>query len=342
MQDAKPPISVKNAFEALKSFGFPRAYVERLLPDWWDSSLFKTSTGALQFAALLQQRLGLDVHFDANGELVIRDGVSAARFKRRSDTREDELHVAASLGVAAARLALHCTPAAVTPLPDNPKRLAQFVLSHSGKPFVEFAGLVEACWQLGIPVLFLKALPKDSKRATGMAIRWEGRYAVVLGFNSSQAAKQLFVLAHELGHICLGHLSEAGMLIDEDINAISEKLKGARGVKSDSDEIQADKFALALLRNGVSSPLAKLEDTNSAAQLASSAVKASKALGIDPGHLILSYAREHHDWMMANQALGYFPASSALETLKDKFMSYSLLERMTDANRDHLLHVQGY
>ena len=63
MQDAKTPITVKSTFERLQAAGYPRAYVTKLLPDWWDNSLFKTSAGAFQLALILKQRLGLDVSF---------------------------------------------------------------------------------------------------------------------------------------------------------------------------------------------------------------------------------------------------------------------------------------
>lgn len=53
MQDAKALITVKSAYGSLQAAGFPKSFVDRMLPEWWDNSLLKTSAGALQFALSL-------------------------------------------------------------------------------------------------------------------------------------------------------------------------------------------------------------------------------------------------------------------------------------------------
>ncbi|WP_457321915.1 hypothetical protein, partial [Stenotrophomonas sp. P5_B8] len=64
---------------------------------------------------------------------------------------------------------------------------------------------------------------------------------------------------------------------------------------------------------------------------------------VDPGHIILSYARDHDDWLLANQALGYFPdQASAKELLKDRFLANCDVDRLTDDNRAYLLSMQGF
>ena len=65
--------------------------------------------------------------------------------------------------------------------------------------------------------------------------------------------------------------------------------------------------------------------------------------GIDPGHLVLSYAKEQEDWRIGNQAQAYFPDSdTAIETLKECFIRHANLGRLTEENRDYLLEVQGF
>jgi len=343
MHEAMTPVTVKSAFESLKAAGYPRPYVERLLPDWWDHSLFKTSAGAIQFALLLKQRLGLIVNFSQDGSLSIDAATPNARFKRRKDTEEGELNIAASLGVALARLSIFSARMPYDPLPSAPHIIGQLVREISGRNSVGFEGLLSLCWSRGIPVLFLKDMPKTSKRMTGMAVSVQGRPAIILGFNSHQPARQLFVLAHELAHIVCGHVGENGVLIDEDIVEITDALAGSDATKKDAEEKEADSFALTLLRNGHANVLKHIGRTDSAAVLASNAVLIGNQLGVDPGHLILSYAREHDDWARANQALGYIAEpSGAIELLNQWFIQNVDLGVLSDENREHVLTIQGF
>lgn len=338
-----PTVSAKEAFEALSAVGFPKTYVQRLLPDWWDNALFKTSSGAIEFASIVKQRLGVDVKFDQEGELRVLASDRAARFKRRASTKESELQISATLGIALAKLALHCTPKPYAALPSDPKKLASRIRQFTGKPAVSFKDLVDFCWDAGVPVLFLKDVPRATKRVTGMAVRIDSRPAIVLGFQSNQNARQLFVLAHELAHICLGHVSQTGVLIDEGLHTITDAIDGAPMESQDNEEKQADQFALTFLRNGASATLRGGARFTSASELAGAAALEGAARGIDPGHLVMSYAKEHEDWRIGNLATSYFPDSNtANAVLRQSFRAQARLDRLTDENRDYLLEVQGF
>lgn len=343
MNNKSPTISAKGAFEALSAAGFPQAYVKRALPDWWDNALLKSSAGALQLASILKQRLGLEVSFAQDGQLRIQADNTTARFKRRSTTLESELHVAAAVGMALARLAIFCTREPYVPLPSEAKALCEQVRQHIGRQAVDFEGLLDFCWARGVPVLFLKDLPKGGKRVTGIALQVEGRPVIVLGLNSPQKARQLFVLAHELAHICLGHISQTGAVVDEGLAAVTDVIEAGQMDRPDKEERQADSFALALLRGGQSASVVKIGRSPSAAELASECVKVGMQRGIDPGHLILSYASENSDWLNATLALRYFPNhASALKLLRDRFVENADLNRLTEENRKYLLGAQGF
>jgi len=343
MDDASTTVTVKSAFSSLKAAGYPRAYIERLLPDWWDNSLFKTSAGALQFALILKQRLGLDASFGEDGELRIAADARGARFKRRSNTAVAELNVAAGLGVAIAKLALFCANTQYTRPPQEIHALHDEILKLNGKKHVDFEGLLKLCWVHGIPVLYLKELPKSSKRMTGMAISIEGRPVIVLGLNSSQHSRQLFVLAHELGHLMCNHLGSDGVLLDEEMAEVTDSLVESSNQRKDTEEREADSFALALIRNGQPNPLATVGRLSSGTALAAKAVVLSRELGIEPGHLILSYAKEHNDWARANQALAYSPKqASALDVLEKHFMDEVALDALSPENQEYLLSIQGF
>lgn len=343
MNKDSPVISAKHAYAALAAAGFPAAYIKRSLPDWWDNALLKTSAGTLQFATILKQRLGVEVRFALDGEMEIDSGTKRARFKHRATTQESELHVAATVGMALARLAIFSTPMPYHSLPTTAKALTAEVMSWSGLPAIGFDTLLDFCWARGVPVLFLKDLPRTSKRVMGMAVQVDHRPAIVLGLNSPQNARQLFVLAHELAHICLEHVRESSVLVDEGLDAITDALEGARDGEADSEERQADAFALATLRRGMSASLGPTAARLSTAELAVAAMRTGNERGIDPGHLLLSYATEHDDWLNANLALNYLPETrTALDLVSEKFLANTALDRLTEENRAHLLNAQGF
>lgn len=343
MHDAKTPITVKSAFKSLQAAGYPRAYVTRLLPDWWDNSLLKTSAGAFQFALILKQRLGLDVNFGHDGNLAIQPQAAHANFKHRAGTRVDELNVGASLGIALARLAVFASRQPYRELPASPVAVYAMVREHTGRPSVDLEGLLDLCWLHGIPVLFLKEMPRSAKRMTGMAAMVDGRPVILLGFNYAQHSKQLFVLAHELAHILCGHVQDNGALVDEDIADVSEGLEGRAQVQRDDQEQEADNFALDLIRNGNMGIVRQMPRQTSAAVLAAEAFRLGREVGIDQGHLILSYAKERDDWIKANQALNFIEQPvNAIDLLRDRLMKNTALEAISEENAEHLLSMQGF
>ncbi|MEC3888089.1 ImmA/IrrE family metallo-endopeptidase [Xanthomonas campestris] len=338
-----PKVTVKSAYDALGAAGFPRSFVSRLLPDWWDNELFRKSTGAIQFASILKQRLGLDVRFADSGELEVLAPNRPVRYKKHAATQESELNVCANLGMALGKLARFCMDGPGQALPKDPLKLAKRIRATSDGKTITFPVLLDFCWNQGIPVLFLKELPRGSKRITGMALQIDGNPVIVLGYQSNQNARQLFVLAHELAHICLGHVADTGVLVDEGMDAVTDAIEREADRPIDVEEQQADRFAIGLLRSGHARvPLDEHGDL-SAAQLAGLSVSKGLELGIDPGHIILSYAREHDDWMLANMALRYFPdQASAMEQLKQHFAKYCQVERLSDENCAYLLSMQGF
>jgi hypothetical protein len=77
--------------------------------------------------------------------------------------------------------------------------------------------------------------------------------------------------------------------------------------------------------------------------LAASAFRFGRESGIDQGHLILSYAKEHDDWMKATQALRFLPqAAGAIDVLRERFMNNIDFLAITAESSEHLLAMQGF
>jgi hypothetical protein len=335
-------LTATQAFAQLQAYGYPRRYIERLLPEWWDASLLRTSSGVLQFAMILKQRLGLDVSFADTGVMGIQPATVRARFKHRVDTAEGELAIAASMGLALAELTDLGMRERFTPLPADPVALRELIVRESGRHAVDFAGLLAVTWQHGIPVIFLDDLPTRCKRLTGMAASLDDRPVIVLGLKHQQRARQLFVLAHELAHILCGHVGPGTVLIDEDIADVTDAMF-AGAVPHDAEEMQADRFALQLLRNGQDEGSFALGDPRTPSTLAVAATRRGEALGIDPGHLVLSFAKATRNWATASQALDFFPdAGHALRVIREAFFHHVDLDRLSVENREYLIAAQGF
>ncbi|MBC3209872.1 ImmA/IrrE family metallo-endopeptidase [Pseudomonas sp. SWRI111] len=342
MQDAKTPITVKAAYECLQAAGYPKTFVNRMLPEWWDNSLLKTSAGALQFALIVKQRLGLDVFFGQDGNLSINTHSPHTNFKHRADTNAAELNVAATLGIALARIAVRAALNSYRELPSDPMAIHAMAREAGSGSCMNFEGLLDVCWSHGIPVLFLKDIPKKKKRMTGMAVMVDGRPAILLGYEYAQHSKQLFVLAHELAHIVCRHVRDNGALIDEEISQVAEGLEGRAQLSRDAQENEADEFALALIRNGDLDIVRRVPRQMSSATLAAQAMGLGRATGIDPGHLILSYAKDHDDWIKATQALNFIEQRvSAVELVREKFITNVDLNTIGAESAEHLLTMQG-
>ena len=333
-------LSVGDAFELLNSNGYTRAFVDKFLPEWWDNSLLKTSSGALQFALIIKQRLGLEVFFSEDGSLRLAEESFSIRFKHRINTHQEELGVVKNLGKAASSLAIHIAPE-YSELPHSPSDLRNYILRRTNSTKIHLEGLLEVCWSHGIPVLFLDSLPRGAKRMTGMIANHKGRPSIMLGFRHQHKARQLFVLAHELAHLLLGHVSDETLLIDEDLDSEIETLNKEVETSLDAEEVEADRFALDLIRGDHELSFAHL-NLDQPTELAVFAMKESEQYQIDAGHIIVSYAFETMDWPTANTAMNFFEDSGdAINCIKNMFLENALLENVSEEAQSYLKILQG-
>src|SRR5207249_413747 len=97
------------------------------------------------------------------------------------------------------------------------------------------------CWAIGIPVLHVGRFPAAARKMDALAMRHEGRPAIVLRRNTQFHAWLLFHLAHELGHICKGHVGPEGVVVDEKVDMDDCFLR---------EEWEANQFAVELLTGG--------------------------------------------------------------------------------------------
>jgi hypothetical protein len=165
------------------------------------------------------------------------------------------------------------------------------------RPYADLAGLVSTCWALGIPVVQLRVFPLEAKKMHAMVVHSDHRFAILLGHNARFPAQLAFTLAHELGHVMLGHLGNAPALIDVE--------DPATAVERDEQEASADAYALSVL-TGSADPVIKTDiDNFNAPTLAKAVRNAAPLYRIDPGTLALCLAHRRRAWPVAMSALGF-------------------------------------
>ena len=128
--------------------------------------------------------------------------------------------------------------------------------------------------------MHLDHFPKNAKRPDGFAARVNGRPVIVLCRHAKYSAWLLFILAHELGHLALGHVPEEGTLIDQGLDEDS----------LDEEEQQANAFAIELLTGRANRRGIAAGRWPNAEELAKSAQGIGRKSMIDPGHVVLNYA----------------------------------------------------
>lgn len=273
--------------------GFAVPFLRRQLPDWWSVEA-EVEPGALtDLKIVLARRLGLDLRSvlaEGTVALSLPGGVKFKQTVRLAGEPPPEPFLAYCTAVArAVAAAMRRSSGLPTP---NPAVEREAILADAKVKWVSLNALLRRCWsELGIAVVQIAEVPPNAKGFDAAAFRIDGRAVVVLVKRASHRAWASFWLAHELGHLALGHVAEGEALFDE-----SDQPDG------DAEESAADGYGLALLGGADLIDVLAAGEPNSAS-LARTALAVGTSRSIDPGHLILRYARSSGEWEMAQAAL---------------------------------------
>lgn len=219
--------------------GYKKPFVEKIvLPDWWEDEIAQTPAGREAGIGYLALRLGLSAPSLREGEHAERIQQAGVKYKMRENVAEADLDPAKAVASWALRMALCAMPE--TPREALSAEAHRTRILAGGAPWVDFEHVLDACWDLGIPVLPI-ANPGGRKKMDGLAARFTGRFGIALCGAFSSPSKQAFILAHELGHIASGHLASDGVIVDEGTTE-----RAAEG-SHDAEEDEANGYARALL-----------------------------------------------------------------------------------------------
>lgn len=318
----------------LKAVGYNPKFIEALLPDWWDDAITETPAG-LQEASLIIGRLfsirpeTLWTH-DAKPALLRPDGV---KFKQRTNNKSHDLGIACALALSAARLVLRSFRYEYRSEPMLDSAELRKSLLAQGKRRVSFDDLLDHCLQVGIPVILLQNFPAKARKMEGVAFECAGRPCIVLTKKKSHGYL-LFDLAHELGHITLGHTQGGQWVIDDEIDAEDD----------DEREQAANRFAMELITGNPDLRIVPRGKHLYPNQLARAARDYGEAHSVDPLHIVLNYAYNNRNhWPTAEAAIKLIATGKDSDQviLKEKLIKSLDPSTLTEDDSRALQHLMG-
>ena len=280
----------------LKAIGLSEGAIAAAWPQWWseDADAFPSARLELHFS--IAWKLGIDPRslLDAEGtpRFIWRD---EARFKHLSGESDTERAAISSFGRALGALLVPGTTPLIERLPAEAASVRNLILQN--EPFVRLSNLLSVCWSTGTPVVHLRVFPRPHKRMAAMAVRIAERGAILLAKDASYPAHIAFYLAHELGHLLLGHLNREAAIVDLESTRL--------GSGDDREEYDADRFALELLTGTPEPNVVPLNRRYNAPALAAAVLDAGPKLRVEPGTLALCFGFSTQNWPVVNAAMRF-------------------------------------
>lgn len=326
----------KNARRLMGSFkelGITAAQVRKLMPEWWDDEAAEDEGGLLELQMLLARRLNVSLASlqSAPARPVFREAVR--RFKTVHPEGSSQLAVAASIANGLSQLLASAVGEAPAVAPIKAEQLRAELLQAA--PAVTLEALCRWSWSHGVPVVHVQGWPAQLRRPDAMCVRVGERPVILVVRNEKTPAKLAYLICHELGHVLLGHLRDIGnaVLVDDTLPVDNQRSF------HDEDEREADAFAMEVM--GGASLRAAVDGltgrTYSDLTLAVAAMEAARPRHLDPGQVILGWARVADDWQLANMALRFLmtsgPAPEVINALARQALDDSLLSA---DGKDHL------
>jgi hypothetical protein len=282
--------------------GLSDAAIDSAWPGWWSDSADPSPSARLELRFSLARKLGLDARslMDEEGvpRFIWRD---EARFKNLSGETDSERAAIASFGRAFGSIVIAATPTGQTKIPADALAIRNSILRS--RPFVGLIDLLVLSWATGIPVVHLRIFPLQRKRMAAMSVRVGDREAILLGKDSMFPAQIAFYLAHEVGHIAMGHLAKETAIVDLESNRLA--IDG-----NDQEEIEADRFALQLLTGRVDPRVLPASGAYNAPALADAVLNSASSLHIEPGTLALCFGYSTGNWAVVNSAMKFIYSSA--------------------------------
>jgi uncharacterized protein DUF955 len=289
-----------------------------ILPDWWEDSLADVPANRALVEGRVSKHLDVPIRVLRDPDQPISIALpNQPRFKHSQGTSPEDLQATALIACRTAAIAERY----VQHLPpfQEIRSVAEVrgeIVSRGEQ--INLDSLLQFCWRNGILVLYLRNLPKRSKKFDAMAMFCGKTPVIVLASGKDGPPWLAFHLAHELAHVMVGHVREGGEPItDTDL----------RQDDKEADEQAANRYAKELLE-GPTPPVVPRVYGTTGEKLASHAMRAAN---VDPGSFIMAFAynaqgQGTNRWGVAQAALKYLGLDSGGQ------------EKVAALVREHLVH----
>jgi len=325
-------LSMPALFEKLLKLGLRENDVRRLgLPSWWNDELNNKPAAVLEGAGHIAKRLHLDLSslLKEDQEAQFKP-LLQTKFKYHLQQGSDIPSTSHQLASRVAELVALGVQKTFVPIPSDVNQIRSEILQDS--PQVNLESILNYCWKHGIAVVYFNDYPAKTRKITGL-IQWQGdRPAIVLSSKRTHRAWLAFHLAHELGHLALGHVKE-GILIDDEIDNKSD----------DQEEIDSNRFAVKLLVNTFDNCFAG-ENFNSPKHLENKIKKLLNSdLTVDPCAIAFNHAwHTERDYGFSQTVVKSLNPSNDGHTIINQLLRSNVdWESLSDDNADHLERILG-
>lgn len=280
----------------LSDAGLSESVVDAAWPEWWSDAADTSPSAQAELRFSVARKLGLDPRSVLNDDEAPRFvWDDSAKYKSFSGDAAKDKPAIAAFGTSVARILNRAVSSDGYSLEGaDAASIRAHILTH--QPFVRLIDLLGLAWGVGIPTIHLKVFPLSAKRMCAMTAKTGDRYAILLAKDALYPAWIAYHLAHEIGHIALGHVSSGAALIDMDDPA-------ERADAPDEEERAADRFALELLTGDPDFRVGKKGQGDSASELARNALSVGPSHGIEPGTLALCYGHATKEWQTVQAAM---------------------------------------
>jgi Zn-dependent peptidase ImmA (M78 family) len=269
-------------------------FLEAAVPPWWTPEAEASPNGLEHLKLLLAQYLGLDM------TLLLRDGEvkpiapSGMSFKRSSDLQHVKPPDPNLAYFSRVVKSLAGTIQPSDSIPTVASELHSDILASTGAECVTLGAILDYCWSRQIAVVHVDNFPVEKKGLDALVYRVKDRYVIIVAreMDPTTSARASFIIAHELGHIALGHVQDNTGIIDDPSG--DERHRQV--------EAAADAFAAEILSGGRYQRTWR-RGSKRADTLAERAETFGKRWDIDPGAILWRCAYEEGLWSNATAAM---------------------------------------
>jgi hypothetical protein len=314
--------------------GLSDSAIDAAWPEWWSDDADSSPSAQAELRFSIARNLGLDPRSLLDDEAPQFLWDDSAKYKNFSGDPQRDKPAITSFGISVARILVKGVGSHHPLEGITAASLRTHILRN--QPFVRFVDLLALLWGVGVPTIHLRVFPLSAKRMCAMATKTGDRSAVLLAKDSLYPAPMAFHLAHEIGHIALGHVTQGSALIDMDDPA-------EHANDGDDEERAADAFALELLTGDPQFRVEKKGTGNNADELARQALAVGPAHQIEPGTLALCYGYTTNEWPTVQAAMkqiytSEIPVWSVTNNIARGQLQW---DQLSDENESFLRAVMG-